>query len=48
MWIFHLVEVLLLGLTLHTEDPNGVSDTINIFLFPGLYLAARSEAAMVA
>ena len=43
----HTVAVLLLGLHFHTEDPDCVNDTINIFIFPDLSLSAGSEASMV-
>ena len=39
--------VLLLGLHFHTEDPDCVNDTVNIFQFPDLFLSAGSEASMV-
>ena len=45
--VTHTVEVLLLGLHFHTEDPDCVKDTVNIFMFPDLSLSAGSEASMV-
>ena len=45
--VTHTVEVLLLGLHFHTEDPDCVNDTVNIFMFPELSLSAGSEASMV-
>ena len=42
-----MVAVLLLGLSFHTEDPNGVSDTMNIFMFSDLSLIVGTEAVMV-
>ena len=41
------MAVLLLGLHFHTEDPDCVNDTVNIFQFPDLSLSAGSEASMV-
>ena len=46
--ITHTVEVLLLGLAFHTEDPDILSDTVNIFMFPDLSLETVKEAALVA
>ena len=45
--VTHAVAVLLLRLHFHTEDPDSVNDTVNIFMFPDLYLSAGSEASMV-
>ena len=41
------MAVLLLGLHFHTEDPDCVNNTVNIFMFPDLSLSAGSEASMV-
>ena len=41
------MAVLLLGLHFHTEDPDCVNDTVNIFVFPDLSLSAGSEASIV-
>ena len=41
------MALLLLGLHFHTEDPDCVNDTVNIFMFPDLSLSAGSEATMV-
>ena len=38
---------LTLILSFHTEDPDVVEDTVNIFLFPHLYISSGSEAALV-
>ena len=46
--ITHMVSVLLLGLAFHTEDPDRVSDAMNIFMLPDLSLAAGKEAALLA
>ena len=46
--ITHMVAFLILGVAFHTEDPNGESDAVNIFMFPDLYLAAGTKAALVA
>ena len=40
MWI-------LLNLTSHTEDPDGVKDIVNIFMFQTLFLSAVLRAALV-
>ena len=40
--------ILLLGLVFHMDDNEILSDTINIFLFPDLYLVEGLEALMVA
>ena len=45
--VTHVVAVLLLGLHFHTEDPDCVNDTVNIFMFPDLSLSTGSEASMV-
>ena len=45
--VTHAVAVVLLGLHFHTEDPDCVNDTVNIFQFPDLSLSAGSEASMV-
>ena len=44
--ITHTVAVL--GLAFHTEEPNGVSYSVNIFMLPEISLAAGNEAALVA
>ena len=41
------MAVLLLGLHFHTEYPDCVNDTVNIFMFPDLSLSAGSKASMV-
>ena len=46
--INHMVAVLLLGLSFHMEDPDGVRDSVNIFMFPDLYLTMGTEASLVA
>ena len=45
--VTHAVAFLLLGIHFHTEDPDCVNDTVNIFMFPELSLSAGSEASMV-
>ena len=45
--ITHMVAVLILRLDFHTEDPDGVSDAVNIFMFPDLSLAAGTKVALV-
>ena len=39
---------MVLALDFHTEDPDGVGDAVNIFLFLYLYSSASSEAALLA
>ena len=46
--IFHAVTVLVLGLAFYSEDPDGLGDAINIFLFPDLSLIASSKAELPA
>ena len=41
------MAVLLLGLHFHTEYPDCVNNTVNIFMFPDISLSAGSEAFMV-
>ena len=43
----HAVTVMVMALTFHTKDPDGVEDTINIFLFPDLSPSAGLEAAFL-
>ena len=45
--VTHAVAVLLLEHHFHTEDPDCVNDTFNIFMFSDLSLSAGSEASMV-
>ena len=45
--VTHAVAVLLLGIHFHTEDPDCVNETVNIFMFPDLSLSSGSEASMV-
>ena len=42
----HAIAVMVIALTFHTEDPYGVGDALNIFLFPDLSPLAGSEAAL--
>ena len=46
--INHTTAVLLLRLALHAEDPIGVRNAVNIFMFSELSLVAGLEAAMIA
>ena len=41
------MAVFLLGLHYHTEYPDCVNDTVNIFQFPDISLSEGSEASMV-
>ena len=43
-----MVAGLILNLTIHTENPDGVGETVNIFLLPDLSLSVSSEAVLVA
>ena len=43
----HTVAVMLVVIALHTEDPEGVGDALNIILFPDLSPSAGSEAALL-
>ena len=43
-----MVAGLILNLTFHTEDPDGVGETVNIFLLPDISLSVSSEAVLVA
>ena len=42
-----MVEFLLLVMDLHTEDPNGMRNTINVFIFSGLSLMVNTKADMI-
>ena len=39
---------MLLSLLFHTEYPDGVRNTVNIFLFPNLFISTGLEVALVA
>ena len=41
----HAVAVMVMVLAFHTKNQDGVEDTLNIFLFPGLSPLAETEAA---
>ena len=45
--ISHVVAGLLIILMFHTKKPDGVGDTVNIFLFPNPSLSAGSKAALL-
>ena len=45
--ITHPVTVMLLALDLYTEEPDGVGDSMNIFLFPELSPSIGSEATLL-
>ena len=45
--ISHAIVVLVLGLAFYSEDPNGVGESINVFLFPYMSPLAGSEAALL-
>ena len=46
LFITHSVAVMVLALAFYTEDPNGVGDEINVFLFPELSPSAGSKATL--
>ena len=46
--VSHAVVGLLLGLFFHTEYHDGVSNTVNIFMFPDLFISTGLEVALVA
>ena len=43
----HSDAVILMDIALDTKDPNGVGDTIHIFLFLEIYPSVGSEAALL-
>ena len=43
----HTVTFMVMALTFHNEDPDGVRDDLNIFLFPNLSPLAGLEAALL-
>ena len=45
--ISHAVAVMVIALAFHTEDPDGVGDALNSFLFPDLPPSAGSETALL-
>ena len=45
--IYHSIAALVLGLAVYPEDPDGVGDAINIFLFSQQTPSAGSEAALL-
>ena len=45
--ISHAIAVLVLGLAFYYEEPDGVGDAINIFIFPDLSPSVGSEAALL-
>ena len=45
--ITHTVSFLLLRLDFYTKDPDGLRNTVNIFMFPYLSLAEGLEADMI-
>ena len=46
--ISHAIVVLVLGLAFYSEDPNGVGESINVFLFLGLFPSTGSKATLMA
>ena len=45
--ISHTVAVMVMALAFHTKDPDGVGDTLKIFLFLDLSPLAGSDAALL-
>ena len=45
--ITHTFVVMVMELTFHTEDPDGVEDDLNIFLLPNLFTSSGLEAALL-
>ena len=45
--ISHYIVVMVLALTFHTKDPDGVGDAVNAVMFPDLSPAADFEAALL-
>ena len=43
----HTILVMVMVLAFHTEDPYGVGDVLNIFLFPDLSPLTVLEAALL-
>ena len=43
----HAVAVMMMALTFHTDDPDGVRGALNIFLFPDLSPSSGWEAALL-
>ena len=43
----HPVAVMVMALTFHTKDPDGVENMLNIFLFPDLYPSSGLEASLL-
>ena len=43
----HTVAVMVMALSFHTEDPDGVGDALNILLFPDFSPSSGSEAALL-
>ena len=41
------VAFMVMALASHTEDPDGVGDALNIFLFPDISLSDGLEAALL-
>ena len=43
----HAVVVMVMALSFHTKDVDGVEDTLHIFLFTNLFTLAGSEADLL-
>ena len=43
----HAVVAMVIALTFHNKDPDGMGDSLNIFLFPDLSPLEVSEAALL-
>ena len=46
--IYHVVAILILGLTFYSKDLDGMGDAINVFIFPDLSPLAGSEDVLLA
>ena len=46
--ITHTISVLSFSLSFHTEDPDKVSNAVNIFMLPKLSLEVKPESVLVA
>ena len=45
--ISHTISVMAMALTFHNNDPDGLGDALNTFLFPDLSPSSGSEAALL-
>ena len=45
--ISHSIAVMVLALGFHSEDPNGVGDAVNVFIFTGLSSVSGLEVGLL-